>query len=676
MSANKLLMQRPEASSDYLRLPADERKKVDLWCEVFVLVDKLEDKMRALAEIRERYNFCPSTYYLKRDRFEKYGIAGLVGKKGRRLLGTVQIGMPVEFVNFWQSLCAGHQRMKAAAVHRILFADHLLAGKIIPGYDTDWRGIFARENPGQPIPNVCPYQIGVLEPHGWGYRNLASRAPNRDAWAAATLGTATARLYLPSIPHTRVGLKLCQVLVVDDVWHDNKVNFAGQKSPPQRPLELGMMDLLTGRFTAWGVRVPRVRDDGSREMLKEADLLHLLCYQFCAVGVCRDGVLILAESATAAIRKPIVDIINAHTGGLLRVETSATRSEPMIAGLFAERPRGNPKWKAALESTWNLLHNELAMIPGQTGKDRDHAPADDTGRERENKALQKLCRSLSPEVVENLRAPYLNYHQFSNALLTVKQRIESRTDHQLEGWEQCGFVKQVAVTQDGKVYDLNTERAKGEEPFRALLSYLDATGAAVQCVRMSPAEAWAKCEASEPLLKFPWSLAGVILQTGGLMSKVTPTRQGTLILRNDFTEERLTFLAIVRNDAGFDVQLEYGRAYLAVVNPFGPRSALVCDEAGAWMGIAPGFVAATHGDREGDKENLGHWQKALGFQQREQGRLQSRAKDARLADAAHNVRLLGDPQISEVDEDDLKDFLERNASGKREEDTADKAPVF
>lgn len=676
MNANKLVMLRPEASADYLRLPSDERKKVELWCEVFALADRLDDRLRALAEISQRYNIGKSTYYLKRKMYEKHGIIGLVGPKGRRILGNSARSMPVEFVNFWQSLCAGHQRMKAAAVHRILFADYLQAEKILPGYNTDWRGIFARENPGHPVPSVCPYQIGVLEPHGWGYRNLATHAPNRDAWAAATLGTATARLYLPSIPHTRAGLKLCQVLVVDDVWHDNKVNFAGQKSPPQRPLELGMMDVLTGRFVSWGVRVPRVRADGSREMLKETDMLYLLCDLFCRVGVCRDGVLILAEGATAAIRSNLVDSINAHTGGLLRVETSATRSEPMIAGLFAERPRGNPKFKAMLESTWNLLHNELAMLPGQTGKDRDHSPADEAGRDRENKALKKLCRLLPADVIEHLRSPYLNYHQFTDALLTVKQRIESRTDHQLEGWEQCGFVKQVATTGDGKVYDLDTEKNKGDGPFRALLGYLDASGAAVQCVRMSPAEAWSRTEANQPLLKFPWALAAVILQSGGLMMKVTPTRQGTLILRNDFSEERLTFLAIVRSDEGFDNRLEYGTTYLACVNPFAPLSALVCDAAGAWLGTAPGFIAATHGDREGDQHNLGLFQKALGFQKREQGLLQSRAVDARRDDVTANVRLLADPK-TDVDPDDLADFLSRNASGKRlEEDTADKAPTF
>ncbi|MFZ4397191.1 MAG: hypothetical protein ACOYOU_16370 [Kiritimatiellia bacterium] len=676
MNSSKVLMLRPEASSDYLRLPAEERKKVELWLEVFALADKLDDRLRALAEIGQRYKIGKSMYYLKRKMYEQHGIIGLVGAKGRRILGHGKTGLPVEFVNFWQSLCAGHQRMKAAQVHRVLFADHLLADKIIPGYDTDWRGIFARENPGQPVPSVCPYQLGVLEPKGWGYRNLASRAPNRDAWAAATLGTATARLYLPSIPHTRVGLKLCSVLVVDDVWHDNKVNYAGSKAAPQRPLELGMMDMLTGRFTAWGVRVPRVRDDGTREMLKESDMLYLLCDQFCRVGVCRDGVLILAEGATAAIRKPVLDKINAHTGGLLRVETSATRSEPMIAGLFAERPRGNPKWKAALESTWNLLHNHLAMLPGQTGKDRDHSPADEAGRDRENSALQRLCKSLPAEVVEHLRAPYLNYFQFTDALLTVKQRIESRTDHQLEGWEQCGFVKQVAVSQDGKVFDLDSERAKGEDTYRALLSYLEASGAAIQCVRMSPAEAWAKREAQEQLLRFPMSLAAVILQTGGLMAKVTPTRQGTLILRNDFSEERLTFLAIVRSDEGFDTRLEYGKSYLATVNPFAARSALVCDAEGAWLGLAPGFVAATHGDREGDQHNLGLWQQALGNQRRDQERLQSRAVDARRDNVLANVRLLANPK-TDVDPDDLNDFLARNASGApREEDNADKAPVF
>jgi hypothetical protein len=75
------------------------------------------------------------------------------------------------------------------------------------------------------------------------------------------------------------------------------------------------------------------------------------------------------------------------SGGAIKVERGGMQGAAAHAGQYAGRSKGNFRIKAALESLGNLIHNEMAFLPGQTGKDRQHAPEQLHGLLKHNDAL-------------------------------------------------------------------------------------------------------------------------------------------------------------------------------------------------------------------------------------------------------------------------------------------------
>jgi hypothetical protein len=61
--------------------------------------------------------------------------------------------------------------------------------------------------------------------------------------------------------------------------------------------------------------------------------------------------------------------------------------------------KGNPRFKAALESIRNLKHNELAALPGQTGMDRDDRPG--VSRTASWKDCAELLKAMSVLAVKH-----------------------------------------------------------------------------------------------------------------------------------------------------------------------------------------------------------------------------------------------------------------------------------
>jgi len=619
MNAQAITTTRPEMDMIWPKLSTEQRREAGLWIDIIHRMDRApaQAKGAELALVMRDHaglkGLSKTTIYRKMESFHKRGVSGIVhGSLVKRVCGEGS-GLPQEFIAFWHGLCGLHQRQKAMSVYRHLFIEHLQAGAIIPGYNTDWRGIWSAENGHREVPPRCPYAVGGQHPHGWSYRNLDLLRPAKDVWAGAAQGAQAMRSLLPSIPHTRVGLAFCSLFVIDDVQHDQKVNFLGQ-AQAERPLELAMMECLTGRYVSWGLTPVTRRDDGSRIMLKESYVRYLLADLLCRVGVNPAGIIILAEHGTAALRSGLVAEINAEiqrlTGieGFIKVETSGVYGAPIVSGLFAERPRGNPRFKAMLESSWNLLHNELAMLPGQVGKDRDNSPQDVYGRDAEAKALMPIVNALAeecPREVEHYVSGYMGFYEFEKMLHKVKSLIENRTDHHLEGWEQCGFIRQVAVI-GGVEVDLAAQAADNPGAVEELKALVKITRAPVLARPLSPAAAWRMCCEDVQLLRFPQSMAAVILGAA-CGKKIKVSDKGTLTIVDELTGKRsLTFNAIVNDGNGRVAELPRGEEFICNLNPFDTStSLLVSDTAGRFLGYnASPYQAAIHGDREADKANL------------------------------------------------------------------------
>jgi len=644
---------RPEIDALWPKLSTAQRREAGLWVDIIHRMDRAPAAAKGaeLALVLRDYaglkGLSKTSVYRKLAAFRARGVAGIVhGSIVKRVCGEGS-GLPQAFIAWWHGLCGLHQRQKAAAVYRHLFIEHLQAGAIIPGYNTDWRGIWAAEHPHREVPTRCPYSVGGQHPRGWSYRNLDLLRPAKDVWAGAAQGAQAMRAMLPSIPHTRVGLPFASLFVIDDVWHDQKVTLGLAQA--ERPLELAMMECLTGRYVSWGLTPVTRREDNSRVMLKESYVRYLLSDLLCRVGVNPAGITILAEHGTAALPGGLVAEVNAEIRRLtgiedfINVETSGVYGAPLVQGLFAERPRGNPRFKAMLESSWNLLHNEMAMLPGQVGLSRDHAPQDIYGRDAEAKALLPILKALAeecPREVEHYVGGYMGFYEFEKMLTKVKELIENRTDHHLEGWEQCGFTRQIAVI-GGVEVDIYAQMQDNPGAVEELNQLIKITRAPRFARPLSPVAAWRRCAEDMQLLRFPASLAAVILGAAcGKVIKVTD--KGTLSIADAFIGQRsTTFASIVQDASGRTVELARGESYVCNLNPFDGRTLLVSDLAGRFVGTnANPFLPAVHGDREADKANLAILSQAAAEQRKRLAPVIAAQAARRRDQVAANTRVL------------------------------------
>jgi hypothetical protein len=330
--------------------------------------------------------------------------------------------LPNEFLDWAQSIILSNQRKKKPAYRKIItqWQDWLRTGESIyriPGYDTP------------------PRDCGKGYPAGWSYKNLAGhRAPANVEILIARQGTVAAKIELPYIPSTREGTRFLEYVFCDDVWHDRKVLVPGYVEPC-RILQLGCLDLATGVYLGFGMRPDLPREDGTRERLKRRDFLFLVSSILMEYGWPLDYTMrFIVERATATFSKAEARTLYDLSNGQIQVGYTSMEGQFVLA--WDESKSGNPQGKGPLESWHNLFHNELAFAAGQVGKDRDHTPAALYGSDREAIALQKLAMISDPATRAKIIKPYPELMQAHQETRQIVQRINSRRDHALEGFDK------------------------------------------------------------------------------------------------------------------------------------------------------------------------------------------------------------------------------------------------
>jgi hypothetical protein len=645
-----LEMARFDLDPVWSRLADPDRERASAWSAVFRRMRLATDKGAELQLCRRDFagvlgSMSTGTVYRHLAAIGELGLGGAVTAHAlRRAAGVsyAETALPAGFIAWWQGLCGLHQRRKVRAVWRHLMREWLIAGKTIPGYDMDWRGIWLAEHPGGVVPERCPYTdiaAGPVAhaPHGWSYSSLKRLAPQKDAWAGTTVGVQAMQAFNPSIPHTRVGLRPMQVVTMDDVTLDAFCWHPGERAP-RRPVGLGVLDILTGNMVSWSLVPVRERTDGTQAKLDGLTRRYADAAVFCAIGIdLLEGVTMLLEHGTAGMdpteEERINKILGAMTDGRpwLKVLRSSTSGAPLMQGLFRERGRGRPTHKAMLESAWNLLHNELAMLPGPAGRNWDQAPQDQAGWAREDVALiragAELLAQACPEAIEALaraRTHALPYAELSEAARRVIREMNHRRGHDLEGWDACGFVRPmvdvggVMADLDAAAKSLGNGDPAREEAARALLA------PGQRPMRMSPAEAYASYGGRNLRRWDAFAATRILGPELAQRVRVSPRRQ--FEARNAFSGEAMLFGAVCRTAEGMQAFLEPGREYDVWVNPFQADAALVCETDGRWVGGAPCMRATVHGDRE-DAANVA----VLGVFRGEQRRRMEAAAGAKLA---------------------------------------------
>lgn len=662
-------------------LGAKEAEELKLKAAAVAHFIRAKDKEAAAKEIadafgpRVRGGLSVKTLYRLAKKFEEaddaHKLTSLIDRRLLRKLTAGGLAENREFVAYWHQLCLENKRATAPA-YRELFA-RLRAGDRIPGFG-DWRQIWAAERGSGILPDpkmACPYEAGVRMPKGWSLRNLTSIKPDAFALVAARKGTMHATMdHLPDVKRTRVGLKSCRVVQIDDMWYEHKVAFAQNKFA-QRVVEFAMIDVATGKLFAYLPKPVIEKEDGTKETLRSAWTRYLIAHLLCTVGVPEEGCLIMGEHGTASGDGYLEETLARITGGKVTFGAGGLLSQPLFAGGFQGTPKGNPRYKGLLEGFHSLVKNELAAVSGHMGGGREGKSEFVYGMEKTDNQLRALATALEqerPGIRSRLQFPFMDYYDFRAIIDIAYDRINARRDHALEGWEGQGFM--LPEYWDGASASWVPVDKIREMPGPIQMAYYNAIQQGtmkVRRTRLSPSEAWEVRKGDRAKVYDPV----VAVQVMGMELSKTCVCDGKLSLRykdlSTFTDVEVS--GILQGGGS----LTRGKSYLVWINPFDGCKAYVCDIQGRYLGVAPVREDHRYDDIEGIKRAIGVRNAALAEERRRvQPALNRMARKAAAVAASNAAEILGeDPalrvavrsaaehELARVEAADLTGYLER-----------------
>ena len=308
------------------------------------------------------------------------------------------------------------------------------SGETIPGYGSA-RDYWRAKDPATLVSPHCPPSL----PAGWTKGNLHTVVLNWCAITPAEIalarrGTAAMRAELPTIHMSRKDVEFGQHLFTDDLHHDIDVLVPEVDPPHQRPLEIGILDYASAYYGPFVCQPTLPMDDGTKRMLGWDCVKWAFGSWLEQNGLPLDWPIYLhVENGTATVDPQEAKLWHTLSGGIINVCYTEMQGKYCLA--WDEKRNGNFRGKACLESAWGLHHNYEAALPGYIGKDRDHAPARLHGERREALALLKWAATLPADQRAAMQLPILTYDEFVPLRLDTVAQINSRTDHQLEGFE-------------------------------------------------------------------------------------------------------------------------------------------------------------------------------------------------------------------------------------------------
>ena len=631
-------------------LPSEEAQRTLSLIDALKVFDRSSDKKRCAAEIAARLEplgykgLSLKSLYRKLDEFRAVGVWACVDRRVARRVTAQGMAANAPLVEAWHARVLSNRR-KIKPAWRELMRD-LERGMEIPGAGT-WKDLYFAEYGYRPAEGEpCPWSERNPPP-GWSLRNFMSLAPGKFALKAAQIGMGAAKIdFLPTVRLTRVGLLPCQVVEVDDMWYEHLVVF-GANAKPQRVVEFAAMDRLTGHVVCHLAKPVVEAADGSRKTLKSAWVRYLYHYLLCVVGVPAGGCVIKGEHGTAAADDTFaaalaaINAVREAEGAKPVVfRAGSIITEPVAKGLPGVQSKGNPRHKGMIEQMHATLKNYAdALIFGNVGGGRGVQPEETDGMAREDAALMALAAALPATAGSQLRFNFPTWSAFARAAEDAHRQMDERTNHALEGWEECDFmVGELRVA--GMPHWTAMPRMAALPPERAAqVRALVASGAAeYRERRMSPAEAWASATKAAKLEKAAPGFAPMIL--GKELSHAgTVSDKLTIAVRDAETGERYLVSAVIDGKA-----LPRGAKVQVWVNPMDCAKAYVADLQGRYLGVAE-TVEAARADAAADVPEL---QRQLGLRSAalaaERARLAPIAKkrlEERNAAAAANIAALG-----------------------------------
>ena len=443
--------------------------------------------------------------------------------------------------------------------------------EIIPGY-TDLPGY-----PSQPV--------------GWSDRNLDKIVGEETTKArlnSIRLGVSSkTNDLLPQVFTTRVGLYPGAVYQIDDMWHDNFVTV-GKSRTPARVIELGALDLFSACRFKWGAK-PRLRNEetGSFNNLNEADTRFFIAGLFADTGYSPRGTMLMLEHGTAALREDVERILYDASGGLIRCDRQPIEGKQQaLTQYWGGTEGGNFRAKASLESIHNRIHNDLANLSLQTGKDAGSRPVTTDRQLQYITGILKSIAKVAPERLDLLKLPALDFHTQFIPLLQdyYTHGLNNRTDHALQGWAELGHLVTEYTTLPGSEQFLSAAQFLAlPDDSQAIIS-----GAAksdpqtwTRKRNLSPAEVWKPALGS--MLKLPDYILGDILSQD--LAREEKVKGSFFKFRDQGTTDiEHIYEARIYTPEGAVRELPHGETYQVFANPFSPRWLQVHNARGQYLG--------------------------------------------------------------------------------------------
>ncbi len=345
--------------------------------------------------------------------------------------------LPPQFIDFWRGICGQNKRPLdgTKGAYRRLIYEYYAGGEIIPGYNKDWRGIWADEHPEIEEPKQCPTHDKDL-PKGWSYRNLMRYQPTKAQLALMRTGRKAAHGHQMPLLRDRSKLKPFQYIAIDDFWIDQEVIFMGGTKPQVcRAIGILALDVATGRDVAFFLKPRLTRPDGTREGISCNEVRELLLMLFDVHGVPADyPVTLIVENAAAAISPDVEESLRHATGGHVKIERTGIVHDTLLPHGFKERG-GKPWEKGWVESFFHLVHTTAGHLPGQTGSRYENLPGDTTMTVHYVKQLIKRA-GADIDTLARLKMPLLKFEEAQAAYNQLLTLLSNRTDHSLQGFEK------------------------------------------------------------------------------------------------------------------------------------------------------------------------------------------------------------------------------------------------
>lgn len=564
--------------------------------------------------------------------------------------------LPLEFRRWWGEFSMTNQRQKVSERIRALMERLRMwrvTGRkefVIPGYD------------GPPADAA-----GTDHPAGWHASNLYRFAADAFEKAAFAIGRQEARNFAPQVNTSRAKLRVGQHIAFDDQVHDIKVNFERNRII-QRPLEFVCLDRFSGCFLGHYFKpVIWNEAEGTRNTLNQEDFVWFAVSWLLSTGYREDtGTTVFAEHGTAKFPDWLKEAIQRVTGDKIQFVEGGVDRRAAFDGMYPGPARGNFRVKSWLESIFNLVRNEMAdlsQFPGQVGKDRLHAPEEEQAasgaieegkqsglvtRQRMNEqlALAEIALARKDDIVL-MRRPYLDWGTFVQLAMRAYDRIDNRTQHKLQGWEEAGL-----MTQEYRLEIRPEEPEGGWLPIERLMAMPDDQRLAVQAYleadainrirprRMSPLEV--KQLQAHELTRLEPAIISQLLPPRPPFATEREVNQSGLFVFEDanIRPGKLRFHAIAHL-GGRDYPKRSGEKFMTMINPVRPNALYLFDASGRYKGACPEWDTIDAADTAAIHRQQGKVERELVRKLAPVARAGAKLAEKRATDTQHNAGVIG-----------------------------------